>query len=116
MVFFFKIPGFVAKGSIQFGKFFSDLLLVIPIQPIHVFIQNQMLASLMVWKILSAHKGTDYCFVCAWQHFHQLAKENQLSNDLRLDGGNDDTIGGVAAATENMMLTGGETQTLSFDD
>ena len=51
------------------------------------------------------------------QHFNQLAKDNQLSNDLRLDGGNDDlNIGGVAAATEHMTLSGGEAQTMSFDD
>lgn len=51
------------------------------------------------------------------QHFNQLAKDNQLSNDLRLDGGNDDfNIGGVAAATEHMTLGGGEAQTFSFDD
>ena len=52
------------------------------------------------------------------QHFNQLAKDNQLSNDLRLDGGSNDdlNIGGVAAATEHMTLSGGEPQTLSFDD
>jgi len=50
------------------------------------------------------------------QHFHQLAKENQLSNELRLNGGDEDGVGGVAAAAEHMTLTGGESQTLSFDD
>lgn len=51
------------------------------------------------------------------QHFNQLAKDNQLSNDLQLDGGNDDlNIGGVTAATEHMTLSGGEAQTMSFDD
>ena len=36
---------------------------------------------------------------------------------MQLDGGNDDlNIGGVAAATEHMTLSGGEAQTMSFDD
>ena len=55
-------------------------------------------------------------FLSIQQHFHQLAKENQLSNELRLNGGDEDGVGGVAAAAEHMTLTGGESQTLSFDD
>ncbi|KAJ7392870.1 Intraflagellar transport protein 46 [Desmophyllum pertusum] len=46
------------------------------------------------------------------QHFHQLAKDNQMSNDLKLDDG--DAIGGVTAAAEHMTLNGGDTQSLSF--
>ena len=51
------------------------------------------------------------------QHFKQLAKDNQLSNDLRLDSGSGNlyTVG-VAAATEHMTLSGEEAQTMSFDD
>jgi len=51
------------------------------------------------------------------QHFKQLAKDNQLSSDLRLDSGSGTpSTGGVAAATEHMTLSGEEAQTMSFDD
>lgn len=53
-------------------------------------------------------------FLCVWQHFHQLAKDNQMSNELKLDNG--DAVGGMTAAAEHMTLNGGDTQTLNFDD
>lgn len=51
---------------------------------------------------------------CLWQHFHQLAKDNQMSNELKLDDG--DAVGGMTAATEHMALNGADSQTLNFDD
>lgn len=84
---------------------YVDLVCGILDIPVH---NNRIHALHILFTLFSEFKNS--------QHFHQLAKENQLSNDLRLDGGNDDTIGGVAAATENMTLSGGETRTLSFDD
>ena len=51
------------------------------------------------------------------QHFKQLAKDNQLSSDLRLDSTSSNSYtGGVAAATEHMTLSGEEAQTMSFND
>ena len=50
------------------------------------------------------------------QHFHQLAKDNQLSNDLRQDGGNNENMGNITAATEKITLSDGDAQTMSFDD
>lgn len=47
------------------------------------------------------------------QHFHQLAKDNQMSNELKLDNG--DAVGGMMAAAEHMTLNEGDTQTLNFD-
>ena len=37
-----------------------------------------------------------------------------MSNELKLDNG--DGVGGMTAATENLTLNGGDTETLSFDD
>jgi len=55
-------------------------------------------------------------FIFTEQHFHQLAKDNQLSNDLRQDGGNNENMGNITAAAEKITLSDGDAQTMSFDD
>ncbi|CAH3028209.1 unnamed protein product [Porites evermanni] len=85
---------------------YVDLVCGILDIPVH---SNRIHALHVLFTLFSEFKNS--------QHFNQLAKDNQLSNDLQLDGGNDDlNIGGVAAATEHMTLSGGEAQTMSFDD
>ncbi|KAL9963924.1 hypothetical protein ACROYT_G027480 [Oculina patagonica] len=82
---------------------YVDLICGILDIPVH---NNRIHALHVLFTLFSEFKNS--------QHFHQLAKENQMSNDLKLD--NDDAVGGVTAAAEHMTLNGGDTQTMSFDD
>lgn len=73
--------------------------------PVH---NNRIHALHVLFTLFSEFKNS--------QHFHQLAKDNQLSNDLRQDGGNNENMGNITAATEKVTLSDGDAQTMSFDD
>lgn len=73
--------------------------------PVH---NNRIHALHVLFTLFSEFKNS--------QHFHQLAKDNQLSNDLRQDGGNGENTGNITVGTEKMTLSDGDAQTMSFDD
>jgi len=79
-----------------------DLICGILDIPVH---NNRIHALHVLFTLFSEFKNS--------QHFHQLAKDNQMSNELKLDNG--DAVGGMTAAAEHMTLNGGDTQTLNFD-
>ncbi|CAH3180207.1 unnamed protein product [Porites lobata] len=87
-------------------KQYVDLVCGILGIPVH---NNRIHALHVLFTLFSEFKNS--------QHFKQLAKDNQLSSDLRLDSGSGNPYtGGVAATTEHMTLSGEEAQTMSFDD
>ncbi|XP_020605357.1 intraflagellar transport protein 46 homolog isoform X2 [Orbicella faveolata] len=81
---------------------YVDLICGILDIPVH---NNRIHALHVLFTLFSEFKNS--------QHFHQLAKDNQMSNELKLDNG--DAVGGMTAAAEHMTLNGGDTQTLNFD-
>ncbi|XP_068686011.1 intraflagellar transport protein 46 homolog [Montipora foliosa] len=84
---------------------YVDLVCGILDIPVH---NNRIHALHVLFTLFSEFKNS--------QHFHQLAKDNQLSNELRQDGGNNENMGDVTAAMEQMTLNSGSMQTMTFDD
>ncbi|XP_066024855.1 intraflagellar transport protein 46 homolog [Pocillopora verrucosa] len=81
---------------------YVDLICGILDIPVH---NNRIHAMHVLFTLFSEFKNS--------QHFHQLAKDNQMANEMKVDNG--DGIGGMTAAAEHLTLEGGDTQTLSFD-
>ncbi|XP_022807618.1 intraflagellar transport protein 46 homolog [Stylophora pistillata] len=82
---------------------YVDLICGILDIPVH---NNRIHAMHVLFTLFSEFKNS--------QHFHQLAKDNQMANEFKVDNGGG--IGGMTAAAEHLTLNGGDTQTLSFDD